>query len=104
MVFAAIGAIPLSALLELWILRILVVTMGASGLWLFGRERLRREVGMGEGCPRCGSTHLYRVHRKSADRLFGFGMHVHRYRCKDPSCGWEGLMWSHPSVHQHIQN
>jgi hypothetical protein len=42
-------------------------------------------------CPLCGAT-VERVHRHFADRLFGMFRSVHRYRCLDESCGWEGII------------
>jgi predicted RNA-binding Zn-ribbon protein involved in translation (DUF1610 family) len=101
MVYTALGGLQLALVVELWALRAMVALIGATGLWWFGRVRLKKTMAAGAGCPRCGSTELYRVHRKTTDRIFGAGMKLHRYRCKDPACGWEGLKWSHSAAKRH---
>lgn len=45
----------------------------------------------GGHCPDCGSS-LERVHRDAIDRWVSLFRSVHRYRCTDPACGWEGLL------------
>lgn len=42
-------------------------------------------------CPECGRN-VARVHRHLRDRLMAVGLRVHRYRCTDPECGWEGIV------------
>lgn len=46
-----------------------------------------------ENCPRCASP-LVRVHRTRLDRLWMqlFRLKAYRYRCRDPHCGWSGLL------------
>lgn len=48
-------------------------------------------------CPRCGGE-LHRVHRIPADKLLSRIVHVHRYRCTNPRCGWQGLRRRHHSA------
>jgi hypothetical protein len=40
-------------------------------------------------CPQCGAG-LWRVHRHLGDRVASLFRNVHRYRCRDIDCGWEG--------------
>jgi predicted RNA-binding Zn-ribbon protein involved in translation (DUF1610 family) len=42
-------------------------------------------------CPECGQT-VGRVHRHLRDRLMAIGLRVHRYRCTNPECRWEGIV------------
>jgi hypothetical protein len=44
-------------------------------------------------CPSCGGE-IRRIHRSGWDRLVGnlTGVPLRRYRCNDPSCGWQGLL------------
>jgi hypothetical protein len=45
----------------------------------------------GGHCPGCGGP-LERVHRHALDRFVSTFRSVHRYRCTDPQCGWEGVV------------
>lgn len=45
----------------------------------------------GRHCPACGAP-LDRVHRHVVDRWVSLFRSVHRYRCVDPACGWEGVL------------
>jgi hypothetical protein len=73
-----------------WLVAGVVLAVGAA-LWLAGRWRLRQRVAHGEHCPQCGQTEWHRRHRNLADHVFGLGMNVRRYRCKNHECHWEGL-------------
>jgi hypothetical protein len=42
-------------------------------------------------CPACGSP-LERLHRHALDRWVSLFRAVHRYRCTDPACAWEGVL------------
>lgn len=42
-------------------------------------------------CPECGSF-LERQHRNALDRWVSLFRSVHRYRCSNGSCGWEGVL------------
>jgi hypothetical protein len=42
-------------------------------------------------CPRCGEE-LHRIHRTPLDKLISRFVHVHRYRCANPRCRWEGVV------------
>ena len=44
-----------------------------------------------EICPLCGGE-VDRVHRHPVDRLFSVLRSVHRYKCRDEACGWEGIV------------
>ncbi len=45
----------------------------------------------GGHCPGCGAL-VERVHRHPLDRFVSMFESVHRYRCTDPQCGWEGVV------------
>jgi hypothetical protein len=45
----------------------------------------------GGHCPGCGGP-LERRHRHALDRLVSVFRSVHRYRCVDPKCGWQGVV------------
>lgn len=45
----------------------------------------------GRHCPACGSV-LEREHRHMLDRWVSLFQTVHRYRCTNPACDWEGLL------------
>ncbi len=45
----------------------------------------------GGHCPGCGGP-LEIVHRHALDRFVSLFRSVHRYRCDDPQCGWQGLV------------
>jgi hypothetical protein len=45
----------------------------------------------GHHCPDCGGR-LARVHRHALDRFASLIRSVHRYRCPDPACGWQGVL------------
>ncbi len=45
----------------------------------------------GRHCPSCGSA-LEREHRHVLDRWVSLFQTVHRYRCTNPGCAWEGLL------------
>lgn len=49
-------------------------------------------------CPQCGGA-VVRVHRHLGDRLIGMLQSVHRYRCNNADCSWEGIV-STPVVRQ----
>jgi len=40
-------------------------------------------------CPRCGEP-AYRVRRSPLDKFISLFRLVHRYRCSDAWCAWEG--------------
>ena len=40
-------------------------------------------------CPLCAEG-LIRIRRRTIDRLLSLFVLVHRYRCADGLCGWEG--------------
>lgn len=42
-------------------------------------------------CPVCGND-VERVHRHPLERLLSIFYSVHRYRCVNPECGWEGSL------------
>jgi hypothetical protein len=42
-------------------------------------------------CPECGAK-VWRVHRHLGDRVVSLFRNVHRYRCRDVECGWEGTV------------
>jgi hypothetical protein len=42
-------------------------------------------------CPECGGD-LRRVHRHATDRLASMVETMHRYRCSNGECAWEGLL------------
>lgn len=42
-------------------------------------------------CPQCGSE-LWRVHRLRSDRWLSLLRNIHRYRCRDLACRWEGTI------------
>jgi len=42
-------------------------------------------------CPACGSP-LLRLHRHALHRWVSVFLSVHRYRCTDAACGWEGVV------------
>jgi hypothetical protein len=42
-------------------------------------------------CPQCGGV-VARVHRHLRDRLMGLILRIHRYRCSNPECRWEGVV------------
>jgi hypothetical protein len=44
-------------------------------------------------CPDCGSP-LKQIHRRSFDRLITQFYPIHRYRCSNANCRWEGLLHS----------
>ena len=50
--------------------------------------RLRRYVHV---CPLCGGV-VERVHRHAADRFFALFRRLHRYRCTEAACAWEGVV------------
>jgi len=47
-------------------------------------------------CPACGSS-LVRLHRHALHRWVSVFLSVHRYRCTDPACGWEGVVGREPA-------
>jgi hypothetical protein len=77
--------------LELLFLRTLVIVVISVAVFAVARERFRRNVLTVEICPKCGGSEFSRIHRTRRDRFFGIGMNLHRYRCKNPDCSWEGL-------------
>jgi hypothetical protein len=49
------------------------------------------ELPDGHRCPDCGGP-IERLHRHALDRWASVFRSVHRYRCLDAACGWEGLV------------
>jgi predicted RNA-binding Zn-ribbon protein involved in translation (DUF1610 family) len=49
-------------------------------------------------CPQCGEK-VWRVHRHFGDRLASLFQNVHRYRCRDINCGWEGTVATPSALH-----
>jgi hypothetical protein len=47
----------------------------------------------GRTCPRCNGS-IYRVERRFVDLLVSVLIPVHRYRCGEMGCSWEGNMRS----------
>src|SRR5574340_791611 len=45
----------------------------------------------GVHCPGCGGP-VERQHRHAADRFFSIFVSLHRYRCLDSQCGWQGIV------------
>jgi predicted RNA-binding Zn-ribbon protein involved in translation (DUF1610 family) len=43
-------------------------------------------------CPKCGNADLSRIPRRPLDRVLSWVRPVYRFRCEDPSCGWEGTL------------
>jgi hypothetical protein len=43
----------------------------------------------GRSCPRCNGA-VYRVPRRFIDRCVSLFKPVHRYRCSEMGCQWEG--------------
>jgi hypothetical protein len=52
---------------------------------------MTRNSGHVHACPQCGGE-VSRVHRHLRDRALSFVLRIHRYRCGDPQCGWEGVV------------
>jgi len=50
----------------------------------------------GEHCPACGLP-LVQLHRHALDRWVSLFRSVHRYRCSDSACGWEGVVGREPT-------
>ncbi len=50
-----------------------------------------RDLPDGGYCPGCGGR-LERVHRHALDRFVSAFRSVHRYRCTNPECGWQGVV------------
>ncbi|MDP1899547.1 MAG: MYXO-CTERM sorting domain-containing protein [Rubrivivax sp.] len=50
-----------------------------------------RQVPAGHHCPACGGK-LERLHRNALDRWVSLFRSVHRYRCAEPDCAWEGVL------------
>ncbi len=48
-------------------------------------------IGDRPACPRCGAD-LVRVRRRLVDRLLSLFAPVHRYRCRQHDCQWEGTI------------
>lgn len=42
-------------------------------------------------CPECGQN-VSRVHRHLRDHVMSLVLRVHRYRCANPQCKWEGVV------------
>ncbi len=67
-----------------------VILVGLVGVGLFvlraGGQRSATRV-----CPRCGQE-LHRIHRMPLDKFISRFVHVHRYRCANPRCRWEGIL------------
>jgi hypothetical protein len=66
------------------------------GLFLGIRLNYQKNIQKSEFCPKCGGNKFHRVHRHSADRIFGFGLQSRRFRCANPNCNWEGIRQYHP--------
>lgn len=57
-------------------------------------EKTKKEVVLSYHlCPVCDSP-LRQVHRRPIDRLISQFYPVHRYRCLNSKCGWDGLLHS----------
>jgi hypothetical protein len=55
-------------------------------------------------CPQCGHA-LIRVARRPIDRLFSLFTMVHRFRCRNHECRWEGNIRSrHASSGDSLSN
>lgn len=48
-----------------------------------------REASTRHRCPKCGGQ-VWQVHRRRLDRWLSSWVRVHRYRCGDARCRWEG--------------
>jgi hypothetical protein len=48
-------------------------------------------------CPLCAEP-LLRMHRTSVDRMISMVVPVHRYRCYNLSCNWEGVLQVAPAL------
>lgn len=46
-------------------------------------------------CPDCG-TALMRIRRRPSDRVISVLCEVHRYRCTNSGCLWEGILRQEP--------
>jgi hypothetical protein len=63
--------------------------------WVLAKSWLRRQVTKDHTCPRCHREKFIHIHRRFYERLLSRDMHLRRYRCANPNCGWEGLRLHH---------
>lgn len=76
---------------------LMLVLVGALAILYRLRWRLIHSQSLTEVlCPRCGGK-IHRVHRHNVDRLVNRFLPVHRYRCWNDACKWEGLRVRDPS-------
>ena len=59
--------------------------------FLVGRILLTRSATRDSHCPRCGNDAFLPMHLSILERILGFRMHLGRFRCQNPDCGWAGL-------------
>jgi len=88
---ALFARFPNVAGLLLFVILVLIIALVIAGIRFLILRPLRDTT---RQCPRCGGE-LHRVHRTPADRLLSHIVHVHRYRCTNPRCGWQGLRRRH---------
>jgi len=74
-----------------------------ASVYVFGRTRSRylvSEIYASRICPNCGEN-LKWIHRKWPDRILGMILFIplHRFRCANRDCGWNGLR--KPGRHHH---
>ena len=73
------------------LLGIILLTGAAVGILYRVRWRLMRTPSLTTiRCPQCDAG-IHRVHRHTLDRLIGIIVPVHRYRCSNSDCRWDGL-------------
>jgi len=75
----------------LFVIHVLIIALVIAGIRFLVLLPLR---GTTHQCPRCGGE-LHRIHRTPADKLFSRIVDVHRYRCTNPRCDWQGLRRRH---------
>ena len=65
-------------------------------VWTYSKEGWRVDVFTLHGCPKCDGP-IYRIPRRSIDRVLSLISPKHRYRCGSWDCGWEGNLPSEGS-------
>lgn len=72
---------------------LLVAGAGLIAVWLARWHIQHSPRWTQRSCPRCWGD-VVRVHRKPIHRLLGvlLWLPIHRYRCRNPLCGWTGLL------------
>lgn len=69
---------------------LVVGLLGTPDLAVVDQTRENQSPFHGEHtCPRCHGM-VYRVHRRFLDRCLSVALPVHRYRCGEMGCDWEG--------------